>query len=1039
MSDDIKTLDEQIANLKEIGEAEKNIKDVQSGMRSLAFEINKEMKKRNILMETGVGLSAKTELIIQAQNAAAQTATKEQQLQGKGAKIIWDMQKRITDEVESGSVVLRTQWDLAREYINEIGQDWKTLSDNQRTDAILYTKSIAAATTQYSSMSDIQLEIMNSTNQQLEEMSGKWVRIKKQVLDVTGIAKGLWNNPAIAGSIFGYQIFKRLKNIIGGMTEILDSGIGIQNVTSDLAPNMRSARFASIKYGATMGDVSKATNSIMNNMGSIEHATKDNIKGTIKLMKFYNMSADTAAETTKQFAQISSLTGKTNEQLRKSVVEMANLGKVAPTKIFQDLSNNAEATAKWLDKSGTNMIKLSVSSSQLGVSMSDTLTITEGLLDFSTSIEKQMQASVMTGKSFNFEQARMLTYAGKHNEALKSVISQLGTEAEWMNLNGFQRQAMADMLGVSISSLQTMIVNQEKLGKATGKWSKKWEEGYGWIKGTFSFINKDNLIMVASFMSILKNTGGIFKQGMVNVKSFFSAIFSGFKKTGNLARSAGSKIAGIFSKNKAEILPEGIGRNVKGKLIDKKSGRFVSENAIDKIKRPLKSKIDPKSLQSQDKALDKGMVNSSSKATDIDKSGGKGGIAGWIKSWDGVKWGSIAKIAVSLAIIGVAIWAFGKVIATLPTKLSAYIAVGSMLVMLITSVWLLSKIAKKIDNNGIFKATVAMALISPAIWLFGKAIATLPMNLTQLAMAGGMLVELVGSIWALAVIGQAILMPGIINGALAMAIIGAALIPFVFAMSLLAGVKWKTLGIMAVGLIVLTGAMIGLGALIVSPLGVLILAGIVGLIAMSVGLLIFGAALIVVGKGLDSLANINWKQLAEGAKSLLAFAGALLIAVPAMLITSAMLIPLSISLLIFGKTLGVMSQKANGFNNLTASLNSFDLVLSSITNKIDGINNLATSLSTLVQSMQEFSSLNSNINDIKPVLTTIHEIQNTIEPITQKTDTKVTTEASVSQTDQLATLIKEVQLLRKNVADGKEIYLDGKKVQRILANVTGIR
>jgi len=76
------------------------------------------------------------------------------------------------------------------------------------------------------------------------------------------------------------------------------------------------------------------------------------------------------------------------------------------------------------------MQRLSVSSNQLGLSMSDTLGIMDGMIDFGTSIEKQMEASVLTGKSFNFEQARMMAFNGDHEGALKNIVSQLGTEHE---------------------------------------------------------------------------------------------------------------------------------------------------------------------------------------------------------------------------------------------------------------------------------------------------------------------------------------------------------------------------------------------------------------------------------------------------------------------------------------------------------------------------------------------------------------------------------------------------------------------------------
>ena len=118
------------------------------------------------------------------------------------------------------------------------------------------------------------------------------------------------------------------------------------------------------------------------------------------------------------------------------------------------------------------MINFSIASRQLGLEMGDTLAITEGILDFSTSIEKQMQASVMTGKSFNFEQARMLAFQGKHKEALESIVSQLGTEHEFLQMNAYQRQAMADMLGTSVGNLQEMILNQEKLNERTGGFTK---------------------------------------------------------------------------------------------------------------------------------------------------------------------------------------------------------------------------------------------------------------------------------------------------------------------------------------------------------------------------------------------------------------------------------------------------------------------------------------------------------------------------------------------------------------------------------------
>jgi hypothetical protein len=125
---------------------------------------------------------------------------------------------------------------------------------------------------------------------------------------------------------------------------------------------------------------------------------------------------------------------------------------------------------------------------------------------------------------------------------------------------------------------------------------------------------------------------------------------------------------------------------------------------------------------------------------------------------------------------------------------------------------------------------------------------------------------------------------------------------------------------MAVGLITITAAMIGLGALL-SVAGPFILAGVAGLIAMSVGLLVFGAALIVVGKGIDSLTEVDWKGLTFGTQSLAIF-GATLMSASASILSGALamiavgvmiaplimsLMALSVTLGIFGKSIGALS------------------------------------------------------------------------------------------------------------------------------------
>ena len=93
------------------------------------------------------------------------------------------------------------------------------------------------------------------------------------------------------------------------------------------------------------------------------------------------------------------------------------------------------------------------------------------------------------------------------------------------------------------------------------------------------------------------------------------------------------------------------------------------------------------------------------------------------------------------------------------------------------------------------------------------------------------------------------------EGSIAMAIMGAALIPFGFAMKLLMGavrgIKWKEVGILGTSILGLGGVVIGLGFLMCTGLGAIAWgAGLVGIAAL-------GAALIPFGVGMQKLSKVS--------------------------------------------------------------------------------------------------------------------------------------------------------------------------------------
>lgn len=169
-----------------------------------------------------------------------------------------------------------------------------------------------------------------------------------------------------------------------------------------------------------------------------------------------------------------------------------------------------------------------------------------------------------------------------------------------------------------------------------------------------------------------------------------------------------------------------------------------------------------------------------------------------------------------------------------------------------------SEISKKIDMDGLLKFSAAMALIGVGVGAFAYGVSQLPGGMAGLtAIAEGMLI--VAGL-ALAVFGISKLKIGLTNiveFSIAMAIIGAAMIPFAFAMSLMAGVDWTTI-VASVGMMTLL--VLGLAVLgsIITPLAPFLFAGAIALIAVGAMLLLASVSLLIAASAFEKLSTINW-------------------------------------------------------------------------------------------------------------------------------------------------------------------------------------
>jgi hypothetical protein len=109
--------------------------------------------------------------------------------------------------------------------------------------------------------------------------------------------------------------------------------------------------------------------------------------------------------------------------------------------------------------------KAVVETKKLGINMEIAANAAKGLLDFESSIENELSAELLTGKSLNLERARGLALNGDSVGAAKEMLAQVGSAADFQNMNVIQQEAIAKAVGMSTDDLANSLVTQENLKK----------------------------------------------------------------------------------------------------------------------------------------------------------------------------------------------------------------------------------------------------------------------------------------------------------------------------------------------------------------------------------------------------------------------------------------------------------------------------------------------------------------------------------------------------------------------------------------------
>ena len=220
-------------------------------------------------------------------------------------------------------------------------------------------------------------------------------------------------------------------------------------------------------YGLATEDISSAQAAIRNDLGA---SVQESLNLSVNFARTSAATGQTAEELSSTLSLMESISGASRDVLLNQIrtnAAMIEAAGVAPSLVMKDIAQNAEFFASFAKDGGQNLIGAGVAARKLGLSMDAVKGITESLLDFETSIEGQLEASLLLGRQINLDKARQLAFTGDQEGMMREILKQVGGEAEFTRMTYLQRQSLAKSVGVSVEQLSRLVRNNTAGGTAS--------------------------------------------------------------------------------------------------------------------------------------------------------------------------------------------------------------------------------------------------------------------------------------------------------------------------------------------------------------------------------------------------------------------------------------------------------------------------------------------------------------------------------------------------------------------------------------------
>jgi len=209
--------------------------------------------------------------------------------------------------------------------------------------------------------------------------------------------------------------------------------------------------------GVSIEAAYKSAKALTDVFGRTSLVSKEALKNTALLSANLGVAEESTANV---LANFQGLGGATQEAAMNVVKVGAGISEKAgvPFKlVMQDVANASETTLNMLGANPSKLMKSAIAARAMGMELNKMVESQRKMLDFSSSINDELNASALLGKNINFQLARQYAFEGRIEDSARATLETVKKAGDFNKMNVYQREALAKASGMELKDLTKMM------------------------------------------------------------------------------------------------------------------------------------------------------------------------------------------------------------------------------------------------------------------------------------------------------------------------------------------------------------------------------------------------------------------------------------------------------------------------------------------------------------------------------------------------------------------------------------------------------